>query len=238
MRDDWRRETNWRKQAESLLRQTLPIDLPATVPIYVVDRDELPPEIEVGCESGFTCPLLDLRLRSSLGDRWRGRGLAMCLIRDRLPDDYELWGAALHEASHYLESLARCSQSMEALEFFCVSPESMCPSVQAITMERLTRPPDEIVETGPRWAGHDLPFLWTCVNLGFRVWQFAGLVSPCPLMQFGGRIYGLSNWEAYVQAAGNSPREWSDRSILAAIVGGPPAEFEELFLRDTKGSKP
>lgn len=214
--------------AESLCRTIAPRDL-ADVPLYIVRQSEISSEFgnAEGCD-GFTTPSLDLNVRDFLGNRWCGRGPCMvindiALLGDCHPDDLDhvTLGVVLHELAHILDRDTLYAERTH------VDPLRL--KFESLVIADASKRPKPKVEV-PTYFGHGESFIRIALHVRHRA--FHNHVDVAPSQLCAGRRYGLSHAQRYVEALGDEPERFADRTFREIRSVKPPPEFLSVWADD------
>lgn len=215
---------------EKLCHKVAPRDLDDT-PVYVIDTAELFPG---GCLLwGGTSGSLDWIAKPYLEavGRWRGRGVAIALnfnaIEEADPTGYSvmplLRETTLHELAHALERTV-----------FASDWEPVGDDAAMLRHAYDTHVVSEHVPSmvGPWNDGHGDRFVRACLHLYHRA---RGVLAPVYDVDrlCAGTFYGLSSARLYLDALTGEPELLRDAPIRDILATPAPAEFAELFARDT-----
>lgn len=225
--------TNWKTDAENLLRQ---VDPGLCSPVYLVGMDEIgtAPGNAVGCWS----PLFDLQLREIFRqqNRWAGRGFC-CLVdatgtKDRFQNAgipaadirRRILATVVHEFAHYVDARPLLPESdVDAILATSAEPSKLL--AMPITV-------GEATEKDPPWKGHDgARFGRLCIHLWHRsimageTFHINDVYSPAD-------FYWLSSPLEYVEALGDEPSERAAEPLREIVNSQPPADYAEFCRRD------
>jgi len=209
---------SWTDEAEQVIQAAVGDDLPVA---YVCDAATVAAEYDRPGLAGYTSSFLDVLLERSLRaqSRWRGRGHASVIFRNRIKTDAFALGVAAHEAAHHLDVLAELGQPADAIGL----PDGDLRALIA-----------EPIPTGcAAVAEHGLEFTRAALHLAFRIQRLPGLGWFGPeFMCIAGSRYGLSSCFAYVDALGDERQERASEPITAILASQPPAAFAAVWESD------
>jgi hypothetical protein len=220
--------------AESWLPTLAPADL-AGRPVYVVPQ-ELPATI--GATVG---PDMDLAYRCEIGERWRGRGVAILID----PAHFALDVAHLREISHAsnfdLEMMRHyvARKMLQLLLHEMAHAVLMEPPAETprVTQRQARQTIDEWyppAEADPRlpapWMDHEADFVRACLHLRYRA-KSAGVVLPLQDLA-AGWTYRMAKIETYSKALGREPAKMAGLSFKEIATTLPPREFTALWIAD------
>lgn len=216
----------------ALCRQVAARDLGSS-PFYIVRQSAIVTEFGAGegC-AAYTSPSLDLYLRESLGDRWRGRGPCLvvndlALLADLHPLDLEniTLGTILHELAHILDRPVPYDERPD------VEPAKL-KFESLVLADAITRPRPTVQV--PSWHGHGASFIRIALHLRHRAWQRGVYLLANELC--GGSRYGLSPGTAYKGALGDEPRRLAHLTFKQIAAIKPPTAFTNLWLEDQQSA--
>lgn len=213
----------------TLARKILP-DLNGQ-PLYVITGDEVP-DLLADRGISFYSPVGDLMFRPHLErtGRWQGRGPAILI--DCPPETFV--AVAIHELAHAAEAIStpnadplpevddETSQRVERI--FYLSPANP-----------LTMP----THTGkPKWFQHGAEFVRVALHLRYRA-ERLGVRFTTNAAAIAGPQYGLSCGRLFDHSLGPELTTFGvERPIGDLRDIEPPAEFTELFQKDTTRKQP
>ena len=232
-----------RREVEQLCRDTLPLDLPKTTPLYVCWLSEIPSLQDGGFVLGLAYPYVDLIARDHIGDRWRGRGPGF-LLNDRAlyavavasGANNPVWirsqfrsnavYTALHELGHVAEAGFDRTGEWER------SPEVVnCLTDQVKQTVVKTTPAD--FDANDQQRQHGPAWIRACCHLFHRAqahWPFGVLPSLTPVCDT--ENYGLSVVRYYRDALGDEPARLAYLSLADVLRSPAPTAFTKLYQHD------
>jgi hypothetical protein len=240
--------TDWESALESRLRELLPLDLPAALPIYFVGRKELCARFDSpACiAAAYTKVYLDLELRPLLEcmGRWKGRGFAAVFFEEhfqRLPASViqpALINVAIHESAHFFED-AESGWRKDPGEW----PPEMQSTFDELRFESagnqgaaVIREADPLRAQMPRpFLHHEFAFIRSAIHATARAfikgWGASGHLFPLG-SSFGGEFYGLSDSGEYERALGDEISRMLEMPIIQILKTPAPARFMRLWKAD------
>jgi hypothetical protein len=216
-------------QYADTLRRADPEDF-GHLPLYLVDRADVPDLAWPGDAGGFTSEFLDVDLQPHLTaiSAWAGRGYAMCLDLPQFPDPDSVLAIVIHEAAHWLLQPEPTEAYLDSLADLCraVGWREDVEPMWSFFKSHGDAPP--VGPPPPPWDNHDSAFVRGALHLRYR------LQPMLPLAVAGDR-YGLSPLFAYYFRLSDELLAHPTGSIRSILATPEPAEFAALFLADITG---
>jgi hypothetical protein len=214
------------ERLEAFCRDLAGTDL-GQLPLYIVPQSTLPPQCGSGNDCyGYFTPSLDLYLRDHIPN-FRGRGPCMVIndvaLREDYNDedlDYVTHACVLHELAHILD------RPLVYPEPVNVDPQKLI--FEALVVAKATGRPARVEV--PRYYGHEVSFIRIALHLVHRAQQLGVAISPAAV--YASHRYGVSHISEYLDALGNEPTNFADRTIRQIVAEDPPRAFAELWNSD------
>lgn len=235
-------EPHWSDTLEHCLRELLPADFPASVPVYICSRWETDARFDGANFFAYCGDVLDLKLRPLLArqGRWRGRGFGAVLFLHRFNHidvgyrTLALLNAVLHEAAHFVSAPPSIIRHKPLEEW----------PAQLRTLAADVSDPDSTTavftsdKSAPPWADHEAGFIRAGLHVVHRC-VTRGYKTSAEALSIAGEHYGLSPAAAYRDALGDELQKCIDIPIRNVLLGlEPPEAFLDLFRRDTQKHQP
>lgn len=223
--------------AEGWLPSLAPLDL-AGRPVYILDQ-RLPERLEA-----CTGPAVDLAYRAEIGQRWRGRGVAILVDLNR----FHLDTRRLREVSSADEATIAAMQGYVAKAILAVlihemshvllwAPETTAPLTNdarqaRVVVDAAISPPARAADSiSPvPFDGHRADFVRAAIHLCHRA-DRQRVAVPLAGMAAGLR-YFMAPPESYRSALADEPQRLAGELLARLPEIPPPAEFSALWRSD------